>query len=131
MTGTVAAAGAPNLPCEEGAAILNVVENTSKRFVCPFYYGVVDGDGDLSGSGDEMAYVMMFDQTEPIRFALWNFIKDGAGNPDPHSPAWDWQYVIRDPQLGRWYGYRARLEYGPLTTREEIMQRYENWRDAG
>ena len=36
-----------------------------------------------------MAYAMMFDQEAPIRFALWNYIRDESGRPDPHSPAWD------------------------------------------
>ena len=43
-----------------------------------------------------MVYVMMFDQTESIRFAMWNFIRDARENRS-HSPAWDWHFVIREP----------------------------------
>jgi len=127
-TGTVAAVGVPALQYEPGAATLNVVEDKRKRFVHPFYYGLVDGDGDLATVDDTMAYVMMFDQCEPIRFAMWNFVEDDTGEPDPHSPAWDWQYVIRNPALGQWYGYRARMEYIRFIGREDIMNRYEEWR---
>ena len=52
---------------------------------------------------------MMFDQVEAIRLALWNFVKDEDGNADPHCPAWDWQFVVREPQVSKWYGYRARM----------------------
>lgn len=142
-TGTVAAVGVPALTYEPRSATLNVVENERKRFVHPFYYGLVDGDGNLATTDDDMAYVMMFDQCEPIRFALWNFIEDDdTKSPDPHSPAWDWQYVIRNPTIrGRracrfrdenkqWYGYRARLEYVPFSSREDILHRYEVWSES-
>lgn len=32
---------------------------------------------------------MVFDQDTPVRFAMWNFVKDAAGKADPHRPAWD------------------------------------------
>jgi len=31
---------------------------------------------------------------------MWNFFTDETGDPDIHSLAWDWQYVIRDPEMG-------------------------------
>lgn len=128
--GTVAYAGVDPLPFEEGAQILNLVESTTKRFLLPFYYGVIDCDGDLGTSEDARLYVMMFDQREPIRFALWNFIQDEAKQPDPHSPAWDWQYVIRQPRVGQTYGYRARMEVLPLTEAELLKREYESWLNA-
>jgi hypothetical protein len=130
-TGTVAAVTAPDLPYEEGAALLNVVENPRKRFTYPVYYGLADGDGDLATDDDTMAYTMMFDQTEAIRFAMWNFIQDDSGRPDPHSPAWDWQFVIREPEMHHWYGYRARLEYTPFVDAGDVLDRYHRWAGDG
>ncbi|HRK36001.1 MAG TPA: cellulase family glycosylhydrolase [Candidatus Hydrogenedentes bacterium] len=126
-TGTIAYRGVPDLPFEAGAKTLNVIENKSKKFIDPFYYGLVDGDGDMTTQDDTMAYVMMFDQREPIRFALWNFISNASGERDPHSPAWDWQYVIREPMPGKSYGYRARVLYIPFTTPDDIRAEYERW----
>ncbi len=121
-TGTVAHASVDPLPYEEGAETLNIVEDPRKRFLLPFYYG-------LTESG--MVYAMMFDQEAPVRFALWNFIRDERGRPDPHSPAWDWQYVIRDPEIGRTYRYRARLLYRPFAGRESVRRAYEEWTAEG
>lgn len=121
-TGTVAAAGAPDLPRQEGAALLNVVEAPHKRFVHPVYYGLLDGG---------LAYAMMFDQTEAIRMAMWNFVEDEAGRPDPTCPAWDWQFVVREPQLHHWYGYRARLEVGLFAGADAVLERYRAWRGVG
>ncbi len=96
----------------------NIVEDPRKRFLLPFYYGL---------AGDGMVYAMMFDQEAPVRFALWNFIRDERGHPDPRSPAWDWQYVIRAPETGRTCRYRARLLYRPFAGREAVRRAYEEW----
>jgi hypothetical protein len=69
-TGTISAEGITELPFEPNAATLNVIEDPNKQFIYPFYYGLMDGDGDPTTSGDTMAYIMMFDQKDPIRFAL-------------------------------------------------------------
>lgn len=127
-TGTVSFAGVPDLPYEQGAQTLNLIEHPHKKFTKPFYCGLIDGDHDLATTNDTLVYIMMFDQTEPIRFALWNFIKDAAGNPDPHSPAWDWQYVIRNPKPGKTYGYRARVLIKPFVDWGDVEREYEGWR---
>lgn len=126
-TGTVSAVGVPDLPYEEGAETLNLIENARKKFLYPFYYGLVDGDGRLETTDDTMAYIMMFDQRDPIRFAMWNFYRDEAGHPDAHSPAWDWQFVIRNPVVGRRYGYRARVVYRPFAGQEDVASEYHRW----
>ena len=130
--GTVSQAGVARLPFEEGAHRLNISEHPEKAFITPFYYGVIDGDHDLKTTEDRLLFMVLFDQTESIRFAMWNFFKDQAGNPDTHSPAWDWQYVIRDPKVGQRYGYRARLVVTPFLKREQVWEEYEQWqRDIG
>ena len=126
-TGTVPFQGVDPLPFEADAQALNLVEHRTKRFALPFYYGLLDGDHDLNTTTDRLAYIVMFDQTESIRFALWNFIKDVDGKADPHSPAWDWQFVIRNPEVGKRYGYRMRVVIMPFTNRDDILDQYRIW----
>ncbi len=126
-TGTVAAMGVQPLTYEAESKSLNIIEHPEKRFVLPFYYGLIDGDHDLATKADTFAYILMFDQIEPIRFALWNFIKDESGKPDPHSPAWDWQYVIRSPKAGQRYGYKMRVVVTPFISRDDVLARYRAW----
>jgi hypothetical protein len=126
-TGTVAASGVDHLPYEQGAQTLNLIEHPSKRFLEPFYYGLLDGDHDLTTTNDTLAYIVMFDQRESVRFALWNFITDSSGQADTHSPAWDWQFVIREPRITKTYGYRARILVKPFTGPDAIRAEYQRW----
>jgi hypothetical protein len=126
-TGTIGYSGADHLPYEDGSKTLNVIEHPQKKFIFPFYYGLVHGSGRVDNPGDTMVYIMMFDQKEPIRFAMWNFAKNSEGRPDTHSPAWDWQYVIWEPQINKEYRYRARIIYKPYAGRDDIKEEYENW----
>jgi hypothetical protein len=126
-TGTVAACGAAELPYQEGAQTLNLAEAPFKRFRIPFFYGLIDGDHDLATTDDTLAYIVMLDQCESIRFALWNFIADKTGKPDTHSPAWDWQFVIRAPKMGETYRYRAHVLIVPFRGPEAILQEYQRW----
>lgn len=126
-TGTVSFDTLPDLPHEEGAQTLNLIENPTKKFLKPVYYGLLDGDQDLETDEDTLVYILMFDQSEPIRFSLWNFIRDSEGRPDPHSPAWDWQFVIRNPEVGKTYRYRARLVIEPFDGQESVARRYSEW----
>lgn len=125
--GTISHEAARNLPCEEEAQSLNLIEHPSKKFITPFYFGFLDGDHDLETHHDKLLYLVLFDQTDPIRFAMWNFFTDDHGNPDTHSPAWDWQYVIRNPKVGNRYGYRARLVVKPFQGTEQIWEEYRRW----
>jgi len=125
--GTVSNAEVEDLPYEGGAETLNLIENSEKKFITPFYYGLIDGDHDLKTTDDRLLYLVLFDQTESIRFAMWNFIKNNAGNPDSHSPAWDWQYVIRNPEVGMSYGYKARVVVKPFKGIEQIWREYQTW----
>ena len=54
---------------------------------------------------------MFFERPELHRLAMWNFIPEADGTPnDPRSPAWDWHFVMRHPEVGKTYGYRARAQ---------------------
>ena len=126
-TGTIACSGVNNLPYENSTKTLNIIEHPDKKFVLPFYYGLVNGSGRDDSQDDPMVYIMMFDQRDSIRFAMWNFIDSAQGFPDTHCPAWDWQYVIRKPQIDKEYGYRARVIYKPFARRADVKTEYENW----
>ena len=125
--GTVSNIDVPNLPSEKGAQTLNLNEHPDKKFITPFYYGLVDGDHDLRTTDDRLLFQVLFDQTQSIRFAMWNFIKDQNGDPDNHSPAWDWQFVIREPKIGKKYGYRARVVVKPYKGTEQVWDEYRKW----
>ena len=125
--GTVAHAGVSDLPFESGAQTLNLIEHHEKKFITPFYYGLLDGDHDLTSTNDRQLYMVLFNKTDSIRFAMWNFFKDDAGIPDTHSPAWDWQYIIRNPQVGQHYGYRARVVVKPFMGKTQIWREYQEW----
>lgn len=130
--GTVACIGVENLKGDEGAQLLNVTEHPTKRFLTPFYYGLIDGDHDLSSTDDRLMFLVLFDQCESIRFAMWNFYKNEQELPDTHSPAWDWQFVVRDPEVNKRYNYRARIVIKPFTGKELVWKEYEKWqRDIG
>ena len=58
---------------------------------------------------------------------MWNFFRDETGNPDKHSPARDWQYVIQNPKIGESYGYRARVVVKPFQGTQQIWQEYRRW----
>ncbi len=129
-TGTVSFKDVPDLPYEKETATLNILEHPTKKFTKPFYYGLIDGDNDPATQDDTLVYIMMFDQSETIRFALWNFIRDSNNQPDPHSPAWDWQFVIHKPEVGKTYGYRARVVIKPFAGREDVEKEYANWKGS-
>jgi hypothetical protein len=126
-TGTIGYSGADHLTYEEGSKTLNIIEHPEKKFIFPFYYGLVHGSGQIDSQSDTMVYIMMFDQKESIRFAMWNFAKDSEGKPDTHSPAWDWQYVIREPQINKEYSYQAKITYKPFAGSDDVVKEYENW----
>jgi hypothetical protein len=113
--------GTPALPVEPGVVNLNYLDYSSIPFLLPFFFGIVDGDGNLSTKQDNMVYVMMFDQAEPVRFIMWDFSK-GDGHP-----VWDWQYVLRKPQSAQTYGYRARVVYKPYVGPDDVAAEYVKW----
>ena len=128
--GTIRHESVSPLPFEDGAELLNLTEHPTKVFTKPFYYGLVDGDGLATTTDDTMAYIMMFDRAEPMRLALWNFIKNATGQPNPNSPAWDWQFVIQNPQPGTTYGYRAKMLYKPFVDEADVEREYEAWKTS-
>jgi len=131
---------APDLPYDLEVYNGDIVADVNKKFIKPFYFGLVDGDGvDSEGENkteeeiwtgsndaDAMVYIMMFDQDESIRFCMWNW-GSPFGTGFPSNPAWDWQYVILEPNIGQEYTYRARLVFKPWEGIEDVVNEYETW----
>lgn len=113
--------GASNLSCSDAPIAFNVHTSERCAFLLPFFFGLVDGDGDLRTSNDNMVYLMMFDQAETIRFTTFDF----SGNV--HQPVWDWQYVIRHPRADHTYQYKARLVYKPYKGEQDVVDEYVAW----
>jgi len=125
--GAISCYGVPPLPWECNANAANLGQHFSKKFLSPFYYGLVDGDGDPATADDTMVFIMMFDQRQPIRFAMWNFFPGADGKADPHRPAWDWQFIVRNPRVGKTYGYKARLVYKRFVSPQDVRHEYLHW----
>ncbi len=119
--GAVAGVGQTGLKWEKDAAVLNLRTEEELRFSEPVYYGLVDGDQNWQTMDDTMAVIMMFDNPENTRFAVWNW------GDDPHSSAWDWQYVVRSPEVGRTYHHRARMVYKRFQGRDDVIAEYRSW----
>lgn len=81
------------------------------RYTSPFYYGRFHN----------MALAFFFKSSEIIRFSQ-SPTGGGATNP-----AWDFQYIIPDPKLGKEYKFKARMVYKPFINNEDIRQEYEKW----
>ncbi|HDP35161.1 MAG TPA: tetratricopeptide repeat protein, partial [Candidatus Hydrogenedentes bacterium] len=119
--GAVAHHGATHLRAEAGASEFNIVTSQAVFFTEPVYYGMIDLSIPRSAQQLSLAYIMMFDQREPIRFAVWNW-----GNP-PENSAWDWQYIVRNPREGERAGYRARLALASINKPEDVLTRFHEW----
>lgn len=119
--GSIAYYGVKNLPFEQDTKCGDIIEDTRYRFLLPFYYGVVDGDGTPLTNSDAMAFIMMFDQAAPIRFTMWNF------SNDTQNPAWDWEYVVHNPQVNQRYGYTAHFVYKKFTGEGDVLDEYVSW----
>ena len=87
------------------------------RYDRPFFYGHFD----------DLVWQVMFDRAEGIRFT---HSPSGGGRNDERqttNPAWDFQFVVPDPQVGQEYGFRVRTELRPRCSRDELLKTYENW----
>lgn len=76
----------------------------------PFFYGIVKGQ----------TFILMLDHKENIRFS---HSPTGGGG----TPAWDFQFIIPDYQVGKKYGFRARVVVKKFISREDVIQEYERW----
>ena len=131
--GTVGWAGAAPLPHDAAprprenssgpSPLLNVLESPTARFSRPFFFGLMQDQV----TDRLMVYAMFFESAECHRFAMWNFKRNEYGQPDPHHPAWDWQFVVKHPQVGKEYSYRARVVYKQFVSAEDVEGDYDAW----
>ncbi len=86
---------------------LSLVFNYSRhRYAEPWYYGVSHG----------MALVFMFRARDDVRLTQ-SPSGGGEGNP-----AWDFQWFIEQPEVGRVYRFVMRAMYVPFESQEQIVQ---------
>jgi hypothetical protein len=87
------------------------------RFDEPFFYGHFD----------ELIWLVMFDRTEGIRFT--HSPSGGGANAElkTTNPAWDFQFLIPQPQVMREYGFHVRTVLRPRCARPEILAEYQRW----
>jgi hypothetical protein len=87
------------------------------RFDRPFFYG----------HRDELVWIVMFDRTAGIRFTHsptgggWDAARRTA------NPAWDFQFVVRNPEVTKEYGFHIRTVLRPRCSREEILEEVGRW----
>ena len=99
---------------------LNVWSYDEPCYTEPFYYG---------RARNNMMFQLMFDRSwseeDEIRFSLFKF----KVNDERKRPAWDYQYVIHQPEANREYGYRGRLVWKPFVNEQDVISEYQRWRD--
>lgn len=89
------------------------------RFDEPFFYGHFD----------EFVWIVLFDRSEGIRFT--HSPSGGGVNAERRTtnPAWDFQFLVPDPRVGREYGFKVRTVLRPRCSREEIVAEYQTWKE--
>ena len=99
---------------------LNLWSYDYPRFTLPFYFGK---------AANGMCQILMFDQTssatEEIRFSLFKFKL--SKHP---RPAWDFQYVVRNPKPNHTYQFSGRLVWKPYISPEDCQQVYDLWKQT-
>jgi hypothetical protein len=85
---------------------------SGNKYIEPFFFG-------LRG---KMVYALFFDRTEGIRFSQ---SPTGGGNG---NPAWDHYFIVRNPEIGKPYSYRARVLYKPFVSNEDVREEWKAWR---
>jgi len=90
---------------------LLVSDYSEYRYAESFYYGRFR----------DMVFVYMWDRSEGIRFAQ---SPTGGG---PKNPAWDFQFIVLEPEAGKHYGFKARVVYKPFISGDDVLDEYNKW----
>jgi|694.fasta_scaffold01531_16 hypothetical protein len=87
------------------------------RYTKPMFYGHIG----------ELIWGVMFDKPNGIRFT--HSPSGGGFNQAALSsnPAWDFQYVIENPDTHREYGFSARTFLVPQCSRDELLNHLAKW----
>jgi hypothetical protein len=89
------------------------------RYDLPLCYGLFE----------EQIWILMFDRTDGIRIT---HSPSGGGVDAPRrttNPAWDFQCLIPDYEVGKEYGFSARAVFRPRCSRAEVLDEYRRWQD--
>ncbi|MCK9639312.1 MAG: hypothetical protein M0R39_05325 [Prolixibacteraceae bacterium] len=70
-----------------------------------------------------MVLAYLFKSSEIIRLAQSPTGGGGAG-----YPAWDFQYIVPNPKIGKVYSFEARMIYKPFAGNKDITEEYEKWK---
>jgi len=81
------------------------------RYTKPFYFGRFHN----------MVLAFLFKSSEIIRLTQ---SPTGGGN---NNPAWDFQYIIHNPKIGKEYSFKAKMIYKPYKGDQDILEEYEIW----
>lgn len=92
-----------------------IFSRSKYAYTRPFYYGVSHG----------MAAVFMFRPEDQVLFS-----QSPSGGGDG-NPAWDFQWLIPDYEVGKPYGFEMRLAYVPYESPEQIRTLYEQHHGGG
>lgn len=89
------------------------------RYTRPMFYGHID----------DLIWCVMFDRHSGVRFT--HSPTGGGFNQERQTanPAWDFQYVIQNPDLNRDYHFRLRTVLMPRCSREDLLSQYAIWQD--
>lgn len=87
------------------------------RFDQPFFYGIFA----------DLIWLVMFDRTKGIR--LTHSPSGGGGDAKRRTtnPAWDFQFMVRGPEVGRMYGFSVRTVLRPRCGRDELLDLVRGW----
>lgn len=81
------------------------------RYDQPFYYGRFHN----------MVLAYMFQPEEGIRFSQ---SPTGGGEL---NPAWDFQFIVPDFEVGREYSFQARIMYKEFVGKNDVLKEFETW----
>lgn len=91
-------------------------------YAVPFYYGRFRN----------MVWIVVFAKAEGIRFA---HSPSGGGSTkagDDTNPAWDFQFIVPDPQVDETYTMRYRAIYTPWIDRQDVLNVVKQyWEEMG
>lgn len=103
---------------DEGAPNALYKNFSPQRFDEPYFYGNFDG----------FTVIYLFDRVEGIRFT--HSPSGGGGNAtrETTNPAWDYQFLVTEPEVIEESGFRMRAVFRPRCDRSEIDREYRDWK---
>ncbi len=81
----------------------------------------------VNGEHDDLTWLVMFDRTEGIR--LTHSPSGGGVNTDLQTtdPAWDFQFLVQNPEIAKEYSFRVRTVLRPRCSRDELLSEFHTW----